>query len=135
MFLPRLTLKNASVLAGQQLGYLSHENDSDTINPAPLTHCKDLSFLTRAGGFGGVKKHVLQYDVLYFYLWVCLKMGMRIKLQFKDVYKAGNDEYQTLEPPKDWNHSCDSGNHPQMAELFKLVTYYNLYIHIYIYSL
>ena len=30
-----------------------------------------------------------------------------------------------------WNHGLDMGNHPQMAELFRLVKYYNLPIYIY----
>ena len=30
-----------------------------------------------------------------------------------------------------WNHGLYTGNHPQMAELFRLVKYYNLPIYIY----
>ena len=35
--------------------------------------------------------------------------------------------------PEPWNHGECWGNHPQMAELFRLVRYYNLPIYIYMY--
>ena len=40
--------------------------------------------------------------------------------------------YNDLTVLPHWNHSKNE-NHPQMAELFRLVKYYNLPIYIYIY--
>ena len=34
--------------------------------------------------------------------------------------------YNDLTVLPHWNHGLDSGNHPQIAELFRLVKYYNL---------
>ena len=56
-------------------------------------------------------EHYIYIYIIIIYIWV----------NYNDL---------TVLPP--WNHGLFQGNHPQMAELFRLVKYYNLPRYIYI---